>query len=85
MEVVEHTSETQWDALLEVAEASAKLDRRRGDLDTSDEEEEEAAANNFINDDQSEDARCVTLLTCRYPSSLATLYIFKVADTRFSG
>lgn len=41
----------QWDALLEVANASAKLDKRRGELDTSDEEEEEDVANNFIDDD----------------------------------
>ncbi|KAI0701189.1 hypothetical protein BC835DRAFT_267721 [Cytidiella melzeri] len=59
MEVVEYTSATQWDALLEVANAAAKSDRRRGELDTSDEEEEEAAANTFIDDEQSEHASTV--------------------------
>lgn len=56
-DVVEYTSSSQWDALLEVAKQSAKLDRKRGGLDTSDEEEEEDLANNFIDDEQSEEAR----------------------------
>lgn len=54
---MEYTSSSQWDALLEVANQSAKLDRKRGELDTSDEEEEEDLANNFIDDEQSEEAR----------------------------
>ena len=57
MEVVEFTSATQWDALLEVAKKSAKLDRRRGDMDTSEEEEEEERVNGFIDDEESEEAR----------------------------
>ena len=59
MEIVEYTSSTQWDALLEVANASAKLDRGRRQVETSDEEEEEEAENGFIHDTQSEDARYV--------------------------
>lgn len=57
-ETVMYTSSVQWDALLEVANASAKLDRRRGELDTSDEEAEEEAADNFIDEEneQPEDA-----------------------------
>lgn len=56
-----YTSSTQWDALLEVAYASAKLDRKRGELDTSDEEAEEDAANNFIEseNEDTEDAAYV--------------------------
>lgn len=62
-EIVEMTSSAQWDALLEIANESAKLDRRRGELDTSDEEAEEEAANNFIEDDEgtSEDAPYVLI------------------------
>ena len=45
MEVVEYTASQQWDALLEVAKAWAKADRRR-ELESSDEEAEEA----FIDD-----------------------------------
>ncbi|KAI0089200.1 hypothetical protein BDY19DRAFT_130210 [Irpex rosettiformis] len=55
MEVVEYTSATQWDALLEVANKSAKLDRRRGGMDTSEEEEEEERVNGFIDDEDNED------------------------------
>lgn len=60
-ETVAYTSAMQWDALLEVAYASAKLDQRRGDLDTSDEEAEEEARDNFIEDEneESEDAMYV--------------------------
>ncbi len=57
METIEYTASTQWDALLEVAAKSAKLDRRRGDMDTSDEEEEEERVGGFIDDEQSEEAR----------------------------
>ena len=49
-DIVEYTSSSQWDALLEVANQSAKLERRRGELDTSEEEQEEALASGFIND-----------------------------------
>ncbi|PSR73696.1 hypothetical protein PHLCEN_2v10615 [Hermanssonia centrifuga] len=45
LEVVRHTASTQWDALLEVAERWAKMDRRR-ETDTSEEEAEEE----FIDD-----------------------------------
>lgn len=46
-----YTSSMQWDALLEVANASAKLDRR-GDVESSDETEE--AADDFIDDENDE-------------------------------
>ncbi|KAI0340762.1 hypothetical protein BDW22DRAFT_346726 [Trametopsis cervina] len=64
-EVIEYTAAMQWDALLEVAKASAKLDRRRGELDTSEEEAEEYARETFIDDEESEDASSDVLPTVR--------------------
>ncbi|KZT06434.1 uncharacterized protein LAESUDRAFT_653343, partial [Laetiporus sulphureus 93-53] len=50
IEVLQYTASEQWDALLEVAKAWAKMDRRR-EADTSEEEAEEE----FIDDGQPDD------------------------------
>lgn len=67
LEVVEYTATKQWDELLAVATAWAKIDRRH-ELDTSGEEAEEE----FVNDDTTAETRLVESYTWHHDFVLSS-------------